>query len=206
MTAKLQLGLMLVVLLAPVHGRATDDNAPPDGLMEKTVALKDKTVAAGENIADYTRRIVDEGDNILYLSGYAYHDRGTYSPEKIDGFNEAAWGGGFGRTLIDENGNSDALFALAFLDSHSDVQAQIGYAREWRWRFAEHAAVGGGFVAMLVTRSDMFNNIPFPVILPIASIEVRGVAIMATYIPKLSAGEGANGNVLYLFGRINLGR
>lgn len=206
MTAKLRLGVMLAALLVPVHGHAAGEDSAPDSLMEKTLALKDKTVAAGENIADYTRRIIDEGDNILYLSGYAYHDRGTYSPEKIDGFNETAWGGGFGRTLIDENGNSDALFALAFLDSHSDVQAQIGYAREWRWQFSGQAAVGGGFVAMLVTRSDMFNNIPFPVILPIASIEVKRIALMATYIPKLSAGEGANGNVLYLCGRINLGR
>lgn len=199
MTTKRRLGLMLVVLLAPVHGHAADGDAPPEGLMEKTVA-------AGENIVDYTRRIVDEGDNILYLSGYAYHDRSTYSEAKIDGFNEAAWGAGFGRTLIDDSGNSDSLFALAFLDSHSDVQAQVGYAREWRWQFMEHAAVGGGFVAMLVTRSDMFSNIPFPVVLPLVSVEVKGVALMATYIPKLSPGEGANGNVLYLFGRVNLGR
>jgi palmitoyl transferase len=199
MTAKLQLGVMLVVLLAPLHGHAADEDAPPDGLMEKTVAV-------AEDTANYARRIIDEGDNTLYLSGYAYHDRGTYSAGKIDGFNEAAWGAGFGRTLIDDNGNSDSLFALAFLDSHSDVQAQVGYAREWRWQFAERAAVGGGFVAMLVTRSDMFSNMPFPVVLPLVSVEVKGVALMATYIPKLSPGDGANGNVLYLFGRINLGR
>lgn len=199
MTAKLQLGVMLVVLLAPLQGHAADEDAPPDGLIEKTVAV-------AEDTANYARRIIDEGDNILYLSGYAYHDRGTYSAAKIEGFNEAAWGAGFGRTLIDDKGNSDSLFALAFLDSHSDVQAQVGYAREWRWQFAEHAAVGGGFVAMLVTRSDMFSNMPFPVVLPLVSVEVKGVALMATYIPKLSPGDGANGNVLYLFGRINLGR
>jgi len=199
MTAKLQLGVMLVVLLAPLQGHAADEDAPPDGLMEKTVAV-------AEDTANYARRIIDEGDNTLYLSGYAYHDRSTYSAAKIDGFNEAAWGAGFGRTLIDDKGNSDSLFALAFLDSHSDVQAQVGYAREWRWQFAEHAAVGGGFVAMLVTRSDMFSNMPFPVVLPLVSVEVKGVALMATYIPKLSPGDGANGNVLYLFGRINLGR
>lgn len=206
MKAKLRLGVMLAVLLVPVHGHAADEEAPPDGLMEKTMALKDKTMAVAENTADYTHKIIDEGDNILYLSGYAYHGRGTYSPAKIAGFNETAWGAGFGRMLIDENGNSDALFALAFLDSHSDVQAQVGYAREWRWQFVEHAAVGGGFVAMLVTRSDMFSNMPFPVVLPLVSVEVKGVALMATYIPKLSPGDGANGNVLYLFGRINLGR
>lgn len=199
MTKKLHFAFILALLLAPLPGRADEGEAAPNG-------LKEKTVAVAENTLDYARRILDEGDNVLYLSGYAYHDRGTYSPEKIAEFNEAAWGAGFGRTLIDDKGNSNALFALAFLDSHSDVQAQVGYAREWRWHFAEHAAVGAGFVAMLVSRADMFNNFPFPVILPLASIEVNRVALMATYIPKLSSSDGGNGNVLFLFGRINLGR
>ena len=199
MTTILRLGVMLTLILAPLSVYADDDSAPPNGLKEKAVTV------AGDTI-DYARRIIDEGDNILYVSGYAYHDRGTYTLEKIDGFNEKAWGAGFGRTLIDENGNSNALFGLAFLDSHSDVQAQVGYAREWRWQFAEEAAVGAGFVAMLVSRSDMFSNFPFPVILPLASIEVKRVALVATYIPKLSSSEGGNGNVLFLFARINLGR
>ena len=168
-------------------------------------SLKDKTVDAMKGAWNYAGRILDEGDNILYVSGYAYHGRSTYSPEKIAEFNEEAWGAGFGRTLIDRNGNSNSLFALAFLDSHSDIEAQVGYAREWRWQFAEHASVGAGFVAMLVSRSDMFNNIPFPAILPLASIEVHRVALMASYVPKLG-GDGGNGDVLYLFGRINLGR
>lgn len=199
MTTILPPGVMLTLILAPLCGYADDDGAPPNGLKEKTVAIAEHTI-------DYAGRILHEGDNVLYLSGYAYHDRGTYTPEKIDEFNETAWGAGFGRTLIDEKGNSNSLFALAFLDSHSDVQAQVGYAREWRWQFAEHAAVGAGFVAMLVSRADMFNNFPFPVILPLASIEVKRVALMATYIPKLSSSDGGNGNVLFLFGRINLGR
>jgi palmitoyl transferase len=199
MTTILRLGVILTLILAPLCSYADDDGAPPNGLKEKTMAIAEDTI-------DYARRIFDEGDNILYLSGYSYHDRDTYTPEKIDEFNETSWGAGFGRTLIDEKGNSDSLFALAFLDSHSDVQAQVGYAREWRWQFAEHAAVGAGFVAMLVSRSDMFNNFPFPAVLPLASIEVKRVALMATYIPKLSSSDGGNGNVLFLFGRINLGR
>lgn len=179
---------------------------PPDtSLKEKAVGLKDKTVDAAEGAWDYAGRILDEGDDILYLSGYAYHDRGTYSKEKIESFNESAWGGGFGRTLLDDKGNSNTLFALAFLDSHEDVEAQVGYAREWRWMPAEHTAVGVGFVAMLVSRSDIFNHFPFPAILPLASLEVHRVALMASYVPKLG-GDGGNGNVLYLFARINLGR
>lgn len=181
------------------------EEQPDTSLTEQPAGLKDKTVDAAKRAWDYAGRILDEGDNILYVSGYAYHGRSTYSPEKIAEFNEEAWGAGFGRTLIDRKGNSNSLFALAFLDSHSDVEAQVGYAREWRWQFAEHASVGAGFVAMLVSRSDMFNNIPFPAVLPLASIEVHRVALMASYVPKLG-GDGGNGDVLYLFGRINLGR
>ena len=199
-------GALCLIAAAPLMA---DEPADKPGLTQeikdKAVALKDKTVEASVNAMDYAGRILDEGDNILYLSGYAYHDRGTYSPEKIAEFNETAWGAGFGRTLIDERGNSNSLFALAFLDSHEDVEAQVGYAREWRWQFAEHATVGAGFVAMLVSRSDIFNHFPFPAILPLASLEVHRVALMASYIPKLS-GDGGNGNVLYLFARVNLGR
>ncbi|HEX7810598.1 MAG TPA: hypothetical protein VF460_01715 [Burkholderiales bacterium] len=199
MTTKSCISVLLALLLAPCLVHAEDE----DSLTKRAIA---KTEVATENAIDYAGRIVEEGDNVLYLSGYAHHNRATYSPEKIAEFNETAWGAGFGRTLIDGNGNSNALFGLAFLDSHSDVQLQAGYAREWRWQFAERAAVGAGFVAMLVSRSDIFHGFPFPAILPLASVEVGPVALMASYVPKLSSSDGGNGNVLYLFGRINLGR
>lgn len=206
MRVRLLLGMLcLIVALPTMAGEDIENSGFAQGVKEKAVELKDKTVEASGNAIDYAGRILDEGDNILYLSGYAYHDRGTYSPEKIAEFNETAWGAGFGRTLIDDRGNSNSLFALAFLDSHEDVEAQVGYAREWRWQFAEHATVGAGFVAMLVSRSDIFNHFPFPAILPLASLEVHRVALMASYIPKLG-GDGGNGNVLYLFARVNLGR
>lgn len=201
MQGRLLAGMFCLAIVIPAI--AAEDGTNEPGFTE---AVKDKTVQTSHKAWDYAKRIWNEGDNTLYLSGYAYHGRNTYSAEKIAEFNEEAWGGGFGRTLIDENGNSNSLFGLAFLDSHSDVQAQVGYAREWRWQFTEHAALGAGFVAMLVTRSDMFNNIPFPAVLPLASLEVHGVGLMASYVPKLNGGDGGNGDVLFLFGRINLGR
>ena len=200
-----RLGAGLLGLLVALSSLAAEGEDAQPGFKEKTVAIKDRGVEAAGNALDYARRIVREGDDVLYLSGYAYHDRGTYSRQKIDEFNETAWGGGFGRTLLDANGNSNSLFALAFLDSHEDVEAQVGYAREWRWQVTSNAAVGAGFVAMLVSRSDIFNHFPFPAILPLASLEVDRFALMASYIPRLG-GDGGNGNVLYLFGRINLGR
>lgn len=192
---------------APASYAQEDTAAVGEGgaTAETTGGITDKAVTAAGDAWDAARTILREGDNILYLSGYAYHGRGTYSPEKIAEFNEQAWGAGFGRTLLDARGNSNTLFALAFLDSHSDVEAQVGYAREWRWQFAPQASVGAGFVAMLVSRSDIFDHIPFPAVLPLASLEVGRVAVMASYVPNLG-GDGGNGDVLYLFGRINLGR
>lgn len=199
MTKRLFPGALLALMLLPCPARADDAQSTLDGIKEKSAEVAGNTI-------DYAKRILAEGDNVLYLSGYAHHDRATYSPEKIAEFNEAAWGAGFGRMLIDENGNSNSLFALAFLDSHSHVEAQVGYVHEWRWQFAARANAGAGFVAMLVSRSDILNNFPFPAILPVASIEIHNVALMATYVPKLSSSDGGNGNVLYLLGRINLGR
>jgi palmitoyl transferase len=207
MRGRMLWGLLCLVMAAPSMA-AEGESAQPgltDGIKEKAVELKDKTVEATGDAMDYAGRIWDEGDNVLYLSGYAYHGRGTYTKEKIAEFNETAWGAGFGRTLINRDGNSDTLFGLAFLDSHEDVEAQVGYAREWRWKFSDKGAVGAGFVAMLVSRSDIFNHFPFPVILPLASLEIDRVALMASYVPRLT-GDGGNGDVLYLFGRINLGR
>jgi palmitoyl transferase len=207
MRTRLLAGVLCLVAAAPSMA-ADDETGRPgvtDAIRDNAVWLKDRTVEATGNAMDYAGRILDEGDNVLYLSGYAHHGRDTYSREKIESFNETAWGAGFGRTLIDRNGNSDTLFGLAFLDSHEDVEAQVGYAREWRWQFSEKGAVGAGFVAMMVSRSDIFNHFPFPVILPLASLEIDRVALMASYVPRIT-GDGGNGDVLYLFGRINLGR
>lgn len=47
-------------------------------------------------------QIWTEGGNDLYISGYTWHNRATYSKEQINGFNELAWGGGYGRSIYDE--------------------------------------------------------------------------------------------------------
>ncbi len=46
-------------------------------------------------------QIWSEGGNDLYFSGYAWHNRAMYSREKINSFNELAWGGGYGRSIYD---------------------------------------------------------------------------------------------------------
>ncbi|KOQ36676.1 lipid A palmitoyltransferase, partial [Achromobacter xylosoxidans] len=72
-------------------------------------------------------QIWTEGGNDLYFSGYAWHNRAMYSRDKINSFNELAWGGGYGRSIYDEDGDWQGLYAMAFLDSHSKVEPIAGY-------------------------------------------------------------------------------
>lgn len=138
-----------------------------------------------------------EGDTDLYLSGYAWHNRYTYSRAKIKSYNEAAWGSGIGKGLFDEKGNWHGLYALAFLDSHSNVEPAAGYAYLKTAALSPHIKAGIGYSILVTSRADINHYIPFPGILPWASIFYDKVTIAATYIP----GSSTNGNVLFIIGK-----
>jgi palmitoyl transferase len=142
-------------------------------------------------------QILDEGHTDLYISGYAWHNRYTYRPEKIKSFNEAAWGGGLGKGLFDEKGNWHGLYAIAFLDSHRHVEPVVGYAYLKVANFSEHLKAGIGYSVLVTSRVDIYNSIPFPGILPWASIFYKQTSIAATYIP----GAAGAGNVLYILAK-----
>jgi palmitoyl transferase len=142
-------------------------------------------------------QIWTEGDNELYLSGYAWHNRYTYPKEKIDSYNELAWGGGLGKRLVDENGNLHSLFAFAFSDSHKNVEPAVGYAYLKQAHLTEHASIGAGLSILVTARPDIFHGVPFPGVLPWVSVSYRRASLSATYIP----GSSGAGNVLYIVGR-----
>lgn len=139
----------------------------------------------------------------LYLTGYAYHGRGTYSDEALNDQNEQAWGAGIGRTHIDERNNSHGIYFMGFKDSHYKPEWLLGYSWLARWGLAEHLNVGVGVTAGFTTRTDYCDYLcPVPYILPLGAIEYRKVSLMATWVPKLPGAEG-NGDVLFLFGKIS---
>lgn len=142
-------------------------------------------------------QIWSEGSTELYVSGYAWHNRYTYTAEKIKTYNEAAWGGGFGKGLFDEKGNWQGLFAFAFLDSHSNVEPVIGYAYLKVATLHKDLKAGLGYTVLITSRTDINNSIPFPGALPWASVFYKKTTLAATYIP----GFNHNGNVLYLLGK-----
>ncbi len=138
-----------------------------------------------------------EGDNELYLTGYAWHNRYLYPEEKKGTYNENAWGGGLGKGFFDEHGDWHGLYAFAFLESHSKVEPIAGYAFLKTLHINETSNMGLGFTVFLTARPDILNNAPFPGALPWAGINYRKIAFIATYIP----GSKGVGNVLFMLAK-----
>jgi hypothetical protein len=148
--------------------------------------------------------VIDNGKSDIYLSGYAYHGRNTYTAEKLGELNENAWGAGYGKSIRDDRGNEESLFAFGLSDSHCKPQLMAGYAYQWMWPMGQSGLeAGAGVTAMLMSRQDYFDGVPFPVLLPVTSFGTQKVRLMASYVPRLSQHKG-NGDVLLVFMRIQM--
>ena len=135
-----------------------------------------------------------QGQNELYIPTYAWHNRMQYSKQRVHTFNENPWGGGLGKSYYDEQGNWNALYAFAFLDSHKNVEPVVGYAYLKVHHFTDLFSIGGGVAVLVTARPDIFHNIPFPGALPWVSINYQRLSFSGTYIP----GAKGAGNVLFL--------
>jgi len=185
----------------PASGKATAETPPADnpaksewidcGAMWKWVEYQ------CTGLKDAWRK----GGPILYVTGLTYHDRGTYSQEQIDSYNEASWGGGFGWGRFNDEGDHFGWYGLIFRDSHYKYTKMIGWNGITYWPKQSDYAVGLGYTIFLGSRPDIYSGIPFPGILPLVSVRVSKLEILGTYIPKVSAGTTGNGNVGFVFGR-----
>ncbi|PUA16446.1 hypothetical protein [Glaciimonas sp. PCH181] len=153
---------------------------------------------------DRLGNIADNGAEEVYLSGYAYHGRNTYTPERIRELNEKAWGIGGGRTFRNADGNDESLYFFGIRDSHFKPQLMAGYAYEWVFNVPKTPLeVSAGYTAMLVSRQDYFGGFPFPLPLPLAGIGTKKAKLMVSYVPRLSGNKG-NGDVLLIFARFQV--
>lgn len=151
------------------------------------------------------RRVVDtyeKGDNVLILSGYAWHTPWTWTAQKRAEENELAWGAGLGRMVEHPNGDTETVFFLVFSDSHYRPEYNLGYGWSTYWRERDQIQPGLGYTAMLVARNDIFNGWPFPAVLPLVSLRYQKFTLIGTYIPTL--GGVNNGSILYVFGKVVL--
>ena len=135
----------------------------------------------------------------LYIPVNTWHNRHYYDADKIDGYNENPWGLGVGKYRYDEDGDWHALYGMAFLDSHNKVEPLAGYAFQKMWRPTENVRLGAGYSVGMTIRSD-FHYIPIPIIVPLASVEYKKLAVQSTYIP----GGNGNGNILFTWLRWQL--
>ncbi|AMO93579.1 antimicrobial peptide resistance and lipid A acylation PagP family protein [Collimonas fungivorans] len=181
----------LVAMAAPVQAQETPDTT---GWFSKTLT----------QTQDRLSNIANNGDMEVYLSGYAYHGRRTYTEEKLRELNEKAWGLGGGRTIRNADGNDESLYLFAIRDSHRKPQIMAGYAYEWIWNVPKTPVeVGAGYTAMLMSRQDYFGGFPFPIALPVVSLGVKGAKLMGSYVPRLSQNKG-NGDVWLIFARFEV--
>ncbi|MFZ6735872.1 hypothetical protein ACO0LG_28390 [Undibacterium sp. Ji42W] len=148
-------------------------------------------------------KILDEGDLSLMLAGHTHHGRGTYTRERIAELNENTWGLGFSKAIRTKEDNEESVYAMMISDSHFKPQPMAGYVYQWMKPLGDKIEVGGGLTGSLISRTDYFGGIPFPVILPVASIGTRNTKLMATYVPRFSKNKG-NGDVLFMFVRFDL--
>jgi palmitoyl transferase len=157
----------------------------------------------GNWFADTWNTAVDtarHGKDDLYFDGYTWHDPGTYTAAKRATLNSHAWGIGWGRHRMDANGNEDMVYAMMFSDSHWNAEPIVGYAHQLMWNNGHLIGFGLGYTLAVTSRADIFNNIPFPLALPLASVRIGPVSIYGTFIPRVNNNFN-NGNVAFFFAR-----
>lgn len=138
------------------------------------------------------------GDTELYVPFWTYHMRFGYDADKIDQYNEFPAGLGLGKGRYNSSGNWESIYAMGFLDSHSKPSFMAGYAWAPTWNLGNDVKVGVGVTGFLMSRSNHWNGIPFPGVLPIASVTYKQLALQAAYIPST---ERNDGNVLFVWGK-----
>jgi outer membrane protein W len=140
-----------------------------------------------------SKRIFRDGRSDLLLPMFAWHPAYKY-PNRHDQ-NSYPWGAGVARTLFDDKDNERLVYALAFSDSHYDFQPMVGYGWIARWPLGAGLKGGLGYTVFVTARSDA-NYIPFPAILPLASIGTDRFTLYGSWIPST--------DVIFLFSRIAL--
>jgi palmitoyl transferase len=139
-----------------------------------------------------------------YFTGYARHLPYGYNAATRVRLNEGAWGGGFGRTVKDEDGDRHSVYCMAFADSHRDPQFNIGYGWQRYWPVTRNVSLGAGYLAFLFSREDVADHLPLPALLPCASIRYRNLELVGLFVPRVS--RAIKGDVVFVYLRVPLGR
>ena len=191
------------VAAAPAPASAAGSRPAPGPL---ALAASGKSADAGKS---WYRRVWDPladayntGALEFYLPLETYHLRSKYSAEQIASYQEKPLGFGVGKGLYNEHGNWEGVYAMGFQDSHFKPSYIAGYGWKAIWRPAEDVRLGLGYTAGLMTRADIAHYVPFPVVLPMASLAYKNLSVEGTFVP---GGQG-NGNIFFIWAKWELGK
>ena len=203
------LGMPPVPVVAPSQPSATSGQVRQ--VAAKTMVAS-PTTATAEPVRDdrsWYKRMWDPLANAysnggweFYLPLVTYHLRSMYTPEKIANFQERPLGFGVGRGVYDEKGNWDGVYGMAFQDSHFKPMYMLGYGWKSIWRPAEDVRLGLGFAGGLMSRTDIFHYVPFPAVLPMASVAYKNFNLEGIFLP----GSKGNGNIFFIWAKWELGK
>ncbi len=164
---------------------------------------------SGDSDKNWLQRLWSPVDNAysngateIYLPFHTHHVRRAYAADKIATYQEHPWGLGVGRGLYNEKGNWEGVYALGFQDSHFKPQWMAGYSWKTFWRPSEDLRVGLGYTAFLMSRTDILHYVPFPGIVPVASLSYKNLSLETTYVP---GGAGA-GNIFFIWAKWEMGK
>ncbi|RXA98097.1 MULTISPECIES: lipid IV(A) palmitoyltransferase PagP [Yersinia] len=176
-----------------------DDKSPSTkSSIENKTALSARNDSLWQRLVNNISLTWDSPNQELYIPLNTWHNRWTYDDDKIESYNERPWGLGYGKYRYDEDNNWHAVYAMAFMDSHNEIEPIIGYGYQKMWIPGEMDGwrFGIGFTASITARHE-YHYIPIPLPLPLLSIEYNRFALQTTYIP----GTYNNGNVLFTWMR-----
>lgn len=137
-----------------------------------------------------------------YVTGYAWHAPWAYDSSTRNRLNETTWGGGFGRSLIDPEGDRHSVFVLGFSDSHHDAQFIAGYNWQRYWNASRNLSLGAGYMAFLFSRKDVASYLPLPAALPCVSVRYRQWELVGLFVPRVT--REIKGDVFFFFLRTSL--
>jgi palmitoyl transferase len=148
-----------------------------------------------------SKRAWTEGRHDVYFSGLIWHAPWAYTREERTEENEAGWGLGFGKSVIDEKGRTHGLYGMVFRDSNYKAQYNFGYSWTTYWQLGKsNWETGLGYSAFIFMREDFSRWTPFPAVLPLATLRWdKRAELVGTFVP----GFGDNGNVAYFFARFS---
>ncbi len=143
----------------------------------------------------------------IYVPFLEYHNKYiVLERDEDEGFNEFAYGFGFGKSIHDEDGDTHALAIMGFADSLYNFQPYAGYLflKNWTFDEADNFRAGIGLTVGLTARKtykgeEMNYFPPLPLALPVIGIEYKNFALQAT---SLFYGDGGARSILFVWFRM----